>query len=68
MKEIEKVKILHPEGAHFTCKLSSSNIESIEQYEDGTIGIIKATSDGEKVEVQYPKHRVHKVVRRYEEQ
>jgi len=64
--EIIQVEILHPEGGAVRHRLSQASIESIKQYQDGTIGIVKRAIDGEQVTEEYPEHRVHKVKSRDE--
>jgi hypothetical protein len=66
VSEIIQVEILYPEGGSEKHELSQYNIESIKQYEDGTLGIIKRAIDGEQVTENYPEHRIHKVVWRDE--
>ena len=66
MTEIIQVEILHPEGGAVRHRLSQASIESIKQYEDGTLGIVKRAINGEQVTDEYPEHRVHKVVWRDE--
>jgi len=66
VSEIIQVEILYPEGGSVKHKLSQSHIESIKQYENGTLGIVKRAIDGEQVTEEYPEHRVHKVIWRDE--
>jgi phosphoribosylformylglycinamidine (FGAM) synthase PurS component len=62
MPELVAVEILHPEGSVIQRSLSMAGVKSINQYEDGTVGVIKSSKEEE-----YPEHRIHKLTWKHQE-